>query len=269
MMTLKECPVVPKRKRTYMIKPEHFYLVFQPIVRISKQDTFVFEEFEVLLRSAKTTKFPAHKFNEILANESAYNKYIEWFKSELEQKLREYPNFKFSINLDIDQFRFVSTFHFLDYFSQYHDQLIIEITERMPKNSPRLIFELECILKGLKHDNYKIAIDDYTEGVNTLALFKDYHKYYDRVKISLTGYKSIMHILLLVLYVKTMRLLFSRKVEIVVERVDSLRKSKIINRFSVCLQQGYYFRANGDLAKQLADQDLTQDDLKSKTTTVT
>lgn len=230
-----------------MIKSEHFYLVFQPIVRVSDQDTFLVEEFEVLLRSIKTRKFPADIFHEILENESKYNKYICWFKSELEQKIQEYPSTKFSVNLDIDQFQFHSTFQFLKYFCQYHDQLIIEITEHTPKNNPELLFALDGILKNIKLCDYKIAIDDYTEGINTFSLYKNHRRYYDRVKITFLGYKSILHILGLVLYVSFMRLFFSKRIEIVVERIDSLRKLKIAKNLSVCLQQGFYFTTDNNI----------------------
>lgn len=130
-----------------MMKSEHFYLVFQPIVRVSDQYTFVVEEFEVLLRSIKTQKFPADIFCELLANEQKYNQYIDWFTVELEKKIQGCPNIKFSINLDIDQFQFESTFHFLKNFSQYHQNLMIEITEHTPKNNPELLIELDDILK--------------------------------------------------------------------------------------------------------------------------
>lgn len=229
-----------------MMKSEHFYLVFQPIVRVSDQYTFVVEEFEVLLRSIKTQKFPADIFCELLANEQKYNQYIDWFTVELEKKIQGCPNIKFSINLDIDQFQFESTFHFLKNFSQYHQNLMIEITEHTPKNNPELLIELDDILKKIKNHHFDIAIDDFNEGINNFFLFKKHRKYYDRVKISFFGYKSILIILAVVLYVNIVKFLFSKKIEIVVERIDSLKKSKIIKKLSISRQQGYYFKANNN-----------------------
>lgn len=245
------------RERAYqkMDESEHFYLVFQPIVRICGQNAVGFEEFEVLLRSMKTQKFPADIFHEILENENKYNKYMNWFKLELEQQIKEHPNIKFSINIDIDQFRFGLTFQFLEYFSQYHHQLIIEITEHTPKNDPELLLALESILKKIKACNYKIAIDDYTAGINTFASYKSNRQYYDRVKIMFLGYKSVLYILGFVIYVNIMRFFFSKRIEIVVERIDSLRKSRITKSLSVCLQQGYYFGTEKNIIRGKTDRD--------------
>lgn len=236
-----------------MMKSEHFYLVFQPIVKISNKNTLIFEEFEVLLRSIKTQKFPANMFYELLANEQKYNQYIDWFTVELEKKMQACPDIKFSINIDVDQFQFKSTFHFLKYFSRYHEKLIIEITEHTPKNNPKLLIELDDILKKIKNHHFNIAIDDYNEGINTLFLYKKHRKYYDRIKITLFGYKSILIIIGLVIDVNIVKFLFSKKIEIVVEKIDTLRKSKIMKKLSVSQQQGYYFRTDSTLIRSFTD----------------
>lgn len=223
------------------MKSEQFCLAFQPIVRISQKDNVIFEELEVLLRSMAHQKFPAEKFYEILSDEQQYNQYIEWFTATLESKIIEYPDIRFSINLDIDQFQFEATYQFLHYFSKYHRNIIIEITEHTPKNDPELLGRLGDILKKIKLYNFKIAIDDYTTGINTFLLYKKHRVHYDRVKITFAGYRSMFSILGLVIYVNLMEFFFAKKIDIVVEKIDSLRKSKIISKLPISHQQGYYF----------------------------
>lgn len=222
------------------MKTEDLYLVFQPIVVCKKLST-VLSEYEVLLRSTDKNTFPRKLFNEILRCEQKYNTYIQWFTRELERKLTDHEEVKFSINIDIDQFQFLSTIEFLKYFSKYSKRLIVEVTEHTPKNKPELMDCYKEILIEIKKHHFKIAIDDFTEEFNSIYLYLKYRFFYNRVKISLYGFRSIINIFFLLIYVIFMKCFFDIRIDIVVERIDTSFKAFFIKLMGIPFQQGNYW----------------------------
>ncbi|KKF43414.1 EAL domain-containing protein [Streptococcus uberis] len=220
---------------------DQLYLIFQPIVKVEKRNSIIVEEYEVLLRSTEKDQFPTQLFCEILSNEVKYQNFFQWFQIEILKVLEENPKTIFSLNFDIDQFQFSATTFFFDRVSSFSDRLIIEITEHRPRNKPELMDSLTDILRTLKAYHFTIAIDDFTEGINTCLLYIKYKDYYDRIKISLTGTFSLLYILLLVCYTKWLKLVSEREIAIVVERVDSRKKSKMLQKIGISLQQGFYW----------------------------
>ncbi|PIA86446.1 EAL domain-containing protein [Streptococcus parauberis] len=222
------------------MKTEDLYLVFQPIVACKKSST-VLSEYEVLLRSTDKNTFPCKLFNEILRCEQKYNTYIQWFTRELEQKIIDHEEVKFSINIDIDQFQFQSTIEFLKYFTKYSERLIVEVTEHTPNNKPELMDYFKEILIVIKKHHFEIAIDDFTEEINSFYLYLKNRHFYDRVKISLYGFRSVINIFCLYIYVIIMKYFFDIRIDIVVERIDTSFKANFVKKMGIPFQQGYYW----------------------------
>lgn len=223
------------------MKLDQLYLIFQPIVKVTKKNSVTVEEYEVLLRSTEKNQFPSHFFCEILSNDRIYNRFIQWFQDEVCRVLEENPQTIFSLNFDIDQFQFSATTHFFEQISSFSDRLIIEITEHRPHHKPELMDSMEDILTSLKKHYFSIALDDFTEEINTFLLYIKYRGYYDRIKINFSGFFSLICILLLVIYTKLIKFIFGKDTSIVVERVDSRRKSKLLKTIGISLQQGFYW----------------------------
>lgn len=219
---------------------DDLYLVFQPI-ETNKATRTVLSEYEVLLRSTDKNSFPRELFNEILASEGMYNIYIQWFRIQLERTLLEHEEVKFSINIDIDQFQFQTTIEFLKYFSKYSERLIVEVTEHTPKNKPELMDCFKEILIEIKEHHFQIAIDDFTEEFNSFYLYLKYRCFYNRVKISLYGFRSIINIFCLLIYVIFMKCFFDIRIDIVVERIDTAFKANFVKLIGIPFQQGYYW----------------------------
>lgn len=224
---------------------EEFYLAFQPIViaqdchnKLARVD-----EYEILLRSSRTNAFPIEEFKTILSNKESYETFIKWFYTELEQQIQKYPELHFSINLDIDQFQYDATFQFLQQIADYSNHIIIEITEHRPTRMPDLLDKLQTILEKIKLFAFDIAIDDFTEEINTYQLYNKHRDYYNRIKITYKNHKSFFNILFLALYVKWLNRLYDKQISIVVERIDSLKKAKIIKCLGISHQQGYFWAA--------------------------
>lgn len=226
------------------MRTDDLYLLFQPIVMVetSKRADEKVDEYEVLLRSFKTDTFPFDEFSTILLCPDYYTDYMNWFGIKLEERLQQNPSVVISINFDLDQFQYQATTYFLEYFSKYSDNLIIEITEHFPTRNPELLDSFQVILNKIKQYHYKIAIDDFTEGINTYFLYKKYRSYYDRIKITYrNSFTSLVNIIFLAFYVRIINRIYSKNISIVVERIDTKQKARWMRRLGISHQQGYYW----------------------------
>ncbi|GIC30347.1 hypothetical protein SUT328_09990 [Streptococcus parasuis] len=51
------------------------------------------------------------------------------------------------MNFDLDQFQYIGTIQFLERFTSYSENILIEITEHFPTRNPELLDSLHEILK--------------------------------------------------------------------------------------------------------------------------
>ncbi|MDT2750089.1 EAL domain-containing protein [Streptococcus parauberis] len=129
----------------------------------------------------------------------------------------------------------------MKYFSKYSERLIVEVTEHTPKNKPELMDFYKEILLEIKKHHFEIAIDDFTEEVNSFYLYIKYRSFYNRVKIPLYGFRSVINIFCLFIYVIIMKCFFDIRIDIVVERIDTSFKAFFIKLMGIPFQQGYYW----------------------------
>ena len=58
---------------------ELFYLVFQPIIEIKKDESIDIVEYEVLLRSYENDRFPNQAFNDLLMVPDKHKLFMSWY----------------------------------------------------------------------------------------------------------------------------------------------------------------------------------------------
>ena len=238
--------IIIERIWKYIVRTDDFYLLFQPIVNVETSKTKVakvnekVDEYEVLLRSYKTDTFPSDEFHFILSHEEYYIIFMDWFSEKLEEKLNQHPEILLSVNFCLDQFQYIGSNQFLERFKSYSENILIEITEHFPTRNPELLDSLPDILKKIKQYNYKIVIDDFTEGINTYFLYKKYRSYYNRIKITYrNNVLSWLNIVFLAYYVRPINKIYFKEISIVVEKIDTVNKAKWMRKFGLYRQQGY------------------------------
>lgn len=218
---------------------ELFYLIYQPIVYVSQDLTHQTQEYEVLLRSKETKRFPVAEFNRFIETGTLYPDFMEWYTQTLYEKLVECPTIRLSINIQFDQFCYTSTCYFLERLETFSDRIIIELTEDQPEQLDENKIG-QCIQKIREH-GFLIALDDVNTGTNDIHFLAQHASDIYRLKFSLIHFKELSPATLASLLEGWRHVAKTYKKEFVVEGIESSQVSKYLSERGVCLQQGYLF----------------------------
>ncbi|MFT8458731.1 MAG: EAL domain-containing protein [Liquorilactobacillus ghanensis] len=215
-----------------------FSFELQPIINASN---FKITDYEFLLRSKKSNRFPLNEFNLITQNDTNNTIYMQWLKKALVQELIKDPAKIISVNLDPQQLIYPSTHVFLSEMAKYHSQLTIEITEQKPLTTEqRPCFSNQlCQMEQL---GYKLAFDDIGSGQNTLELLLHELEHFKRVKLSILKFQKLNTKLLAELLTFFHMLAQDEQLELVVEGIDCMEKAELALNHGICLQQGFWWR---------------------------
>lgn len=218
---------------------EQFYLVYQPIVFVSENLEHHTREYEVLLRSRETHRFPKQIFDRLLRSETEYSAFMLWYAKTLEQKLIECPEISVSVNIQLDQFCHEGTRHFLEILAPYATRVIIEMTEHEPQFLEQE--KIDTCFAQIRAQGFLIALDDVNTGRNNLQLLEQYASEVYRLKFSLLHFKELSPANLASLLEGWRHVAKMYKKEFVVEGIESSCVSKYLSEQGICLQQGYLF----------------------------
>lgn len=218
---------------------ELFYLIYQPIVYVSEDLSHRTQEYEVLLRSKKTDRFPASEFYQFIQTGTLYSEFMDWYTETLCQKLNECPNVRLSINIQFDQFCYESTCSFLERLAPFSKRIIIELTEDQPECVESKFVDF-CIHK-IREYGFLIALDDVNTGKNDIHFLIEHVQDIYRLKFSLLHFKELSPVTLVSLLEGWRHVAKTYKKEFVVEGIESSKVSKYLSEQGVCLQQGYLF----------------------------
>lgn len=214
-----------------------FTFELEPIVNIQKMKI---SDFELLLRSRKTNSFPSKIFSSISANENNNQQFLQWIINNLILQFQANPSKIIAINLDPLQLTYQSTLACLKNLLPYKKQLIIELTEQfLPLGQ---LDRLTKALKYLRFLDFKISLDDLGSGENTLQFLLNNSVYFKRIKISLLKFKTLDTLSLDALLTFWSIFAHKRQLELVVEGIDSNKKSHHVADKHIYLQQGFQWK---------------------------
>ena len=209
--------------------------------------------YELLLRNINgVDSFPLEVFKSFLTNNDTNRIFWNWARQKLRAIITRYPTTNFSINIDPQQLYYESTFDFLENMKYCNDHLMIEITETLPFSRPLdnyYNYDLTQKIKTIYKMGYKIAVDDVSNGMNSVSMVKKYAPYIKRIKLSLFQLKfndCKIERSLIVMWGSIAQYL---DLEIVIEGIDTLSTNVWIANNIFCLQQGFFLSIPGEIGK--------------------
>nr|WP_275588335.1 EAL domain-containing protein [Periweissella beninensis] len=138
--------------------------------------------YELLLRTQKTACFPAKEFNELIKTPQGNACFFKWLQLNLLNLFKKDHVIKVSINIEPSQLLADSILPFLESLSAFKQQIIIEITERLPKDTN--INELMAKLAIINKQGFYILLDDVDILLEYTSIMTKLAKYVHGFKIS-------------------------------------------------------------------------------------
>lgn len=216
-----------------------FYLIYQPIVRIISDGETESYEFEVLLRSKETDRFPANEFNEIVTYDETNRIFLDWYERKLTEKALSFRGIYFSINFHPQQWEHPSTYIFLRNMAPLSNRLVIELTEHLPTNMNMKYYE--NAFEVMAQHGFLVAVDDVGSGMNSLSFLVNYVDYIYRLKFSLLHFREMKPAVIDSFLHSWNQFAKEYQKELVVEGVESQELSSKLFKQGINLQQGYLF----------------------------
>ncbi|EJF00048.1 EAL domain-containing protein [Liquorilactobacillus mali] len=225
---------------------KQFYLVCQPIVRIQANQLIEsVADYEVLIRSRRNDKFPFETFRKLIESETYNDIFIKWFEKEFRYLLQKFPDYKFDINIDPQQFKYPRTWVFINNISDEHQRIAIEITEAIPLNKEFATqdeFFEKSPLPVLKKIGFKTVIDDIGTGQNSLQFVSNNLQNIDRLKISLVAFRGLRSDIIYRFLEAWCNLANKYNFEFVVEGIDNKITAKNLVSGGLIMQQGFFWQ---------------------------
>ncbi|MFT8477065.1 MAG: EAL domain-containing protein [Liquorilactobacillus sp.] len=225
---------------------QQFYLVCQPIIRIrSSQLIESVADYEVLIRSKRDNKFPFNAFRKLIECEAYNNVFIEWFEKEFNYLLQKFPNYKFDINIDPQQFKYPRTWIFIDSILPECRRIAVEITEAIPLNKEFAAqdkFFKKSPLSVLKKMGFKTVVDDIGTGQNSLQFVANNLQDIDRLKISLVAFRGLRDDATYLFLKAWFHLANKYNFEFVVEGIDNEITATSLISSGLDMQQGFFWQ---------------------------
>ena len=149
-------------------KVQQLRFVFQPILSVTEKGSEI-KRYETLLRYGESTSFPACLFNELISSEENCNVLNAWYEKTFEYFLSTYPNVQFSVNIDMKQMAYDSTWEMLKKISRFTVRISIELTEfyqLMPEVNHQLFIDSMAYFRSL---GLGVAFDDVGNGQHSMG----------------------------------------------------------------------------------------------------
>lgn len=218
--------------------------MFQPIVRRLSMNRHEMQEFEVLLRTKRTNRFPKDLVDLLVASEEGNQLFLAWFSGEMIRVLHSYPEYHFSINLHPQQLGYLSTKVFLESLQPWTDQVHFEITER-PVINPTKNFgatiDFSDHLTAMVAMGYHICFDDVDSGLNTLDLISRNVENISTLKFSIFNFRHLPQEVLNAFIIAWRVFADHYQLRLVVEGVEEQHMSDYLYQNGIIWQQGYYW----------------------------
>lgn len=220
-----------------------FYFVGQQIIDAKTHEV---HDVELLLRYKKKAGFPEQEFHKLLNSTSTeYIAYLKDLDKELHHLKEEYPDYRFSLNFTQQELEFPETLAYLENVAEdMRNRILIEVTEEAPEK--RFTDYPENInvsaFKRLHELGYKIALDDFMQGNNSIGNFMLVRPYISRIKWSFVNGGQNLNQQQIYWTIKLLRsLTVNEQISLVVEGVEEEMVSYWLLTMNVHNQQGFLF----------------------------
>ena len=220
-----------------------FYFVGQQIIDAKTHEV---HDVELLLRYKKKAGFPEREFHKLLNSTSTeYIAYLKGLDKELHHLKEEYPDYRFSLNFTQQELEFPETLAYLENVAEdMRNRILIEVTEKAPEK--RFTDYPENInvsaFKRLHELGYKIALDDFMQGNNSIGNFMLVRPYISRIKWSFVNGGQNLNQQQIYWTIKLLRsLTVNEQISLVVEGVEEEMVSYWLLTMNVHNQQGFLF----------------------------
>lgn len=231
-----------KENDTIFSKIEQLDLAFQPMIEVTTAGHDI-KAYEILLRYQDGDYFPFQVFEELTATENNCNLLNQWYEKKLCYCLKAYPETHFSLNIDLQQLLYPSTWDLLKVFSRYNQRLSIELTEFYQVSNVEVKDLFYNAMAYIHELGLQVAFDDVGNGQHSIAFVTKHIHLVNRCKLSLLHFKHLeieTMELLIDLWVRVVKELNS---QLVVEGVEDEETAKMLIKKGVFNQQGYYWSA--------------------------
>lgn len=223
-------------------KVQHLNLAFQPMIEVTESGHII-KGYEFLLRYQDGNYFPFDIFEELIATEACCNLLNAWYEQNISKCLLTYPDSYFSLNIDLQQMLYPSTWTMLKKLSEFSKRLSIELTEFYQVSNVEYQSIFPKAMDYIRNLGMKIAFDDVGNGQHSIAFVTSNLHYVDTIKLSLLHFKHIDN--------ETVRLLIDLWIKVaeefntyfIVEGVEDEAIVTMLLEKGVHNQQGYYWSA--------------------------
>ncbi|WP_185150159.1 EAL domain-containing protein [Fundicoccus ignavus] len=212
--------------------------VFQPILLVTEEGS-EFKRYETLLRYGESTSFPTCLFNDLINSEENCNVLNAWYEKTIEHYLTTYPNVQFSINIDMKQMVYDSTWEMLKKISRFTGRISIELTEfyqLMPEINHQLFIDSMAYFRSL---GLGVAFDDVGNGQHSMGFVTQNIHRVDCIKLSLLHFRHLEPELTGMILDVWVKIALDFQVKLVVEGIETQGLSSFMRQRGVHYQQGF------------------------------
>lgn len=221
-------------------KVQSLSLKFQPIWKMTDAGPEL-DAYETLLRYADGDFFPFQVFNELTTNEANCDLLNKWYEDTLTAYMDAHPDYMFTLNIDLQQMQYPSTWAMLSTLSRFKDRMLLELTEFYEVSNlanKRLFFESLAYIRNL---GMRIAFDDIGVGQHSLGFVTQNIHLVDSIKMSLLHMQHLDPITLGMFIDVWVRVAKINNVTFVVEGIENQATADVLIQRGIIYQQGFYY----------------------------
>lgn len=226
--------------QTIQEKVQNLSMVFQPIWEMTDTGP-VIKIYETLLRYGDGDFFPFKVFNELTSCQANCDLLNQWYEQQLTQYLKTHPEKNFSLNIDLQQMQYPSTWAMLLTLSRFKKRMMLELTEFYQVSNldnKRLFYDTMAYIHEL---GMQVAFDDVGNGQHSISFVTQNLNLVDSVKISLLHLQHLDPITIGLIIDTWVRIAKIYNVTLVVEGIENETTAKVMSQRGILFQQGFYY----------------------------
>lgn len=217
------------------------YFDAQPIFQM-KADSQKVIGYELLLRSTERNRFLLSFFQQVIKYKKLHTRLLQWYRNEIFSLLHPNEETKISLNIHPQQLSYPETFLMLADLAPYHDRILIEITE--DDTEPSIACDPKSFLMNkinqIKKMRFSVALDDVGTGIHSLTNIAPMLDKIDVIKFSPISLRVLSQKEIFFLIDFWRNIASNRKIQFIVEGVETSDIHEYLLEEEIFLQQGFY-----------------------------
>lgn len=220
---------------------ELFYLVFQPIIEIKKDESIDIVEYEVLLRSYENDRFPNQAFNDLLMVPDKHKLFMSWYAEKINDILIANETVYLAINIHPKQWEEPAIFDFFNKLKSFSNRIKIELTEHKDPMTDDICQRFESVYTELARFGYHFVIDDVGNGVNDIDFVIAHIEQVSSIKFTTLPFRKLKKDTVLLFIDAWFQLEKDFDKDFIVEGIECQPFSSLLLDKGIRLQQGFLF----------------------------